>query len=59
MHSIRSATSELEIVVVGQAGVGDVVVDADGEVVLGLVAAARLSKTALTMAGVNSLEPRP
>jgi len=42
----------------GQAGMSDVLVDADGEVVLGL-GLANSSKTALIMAGVNSLEERP
>ena len=41
-----------------QRGVGDIVDDADGEVILRLGLASS-SKTALTMAGVNSLEESP
>ena len=44
-----------EIGIVGEAGVGDVVVDADGEVILRLGFLSS-SKTALTIAGVNSFE---
>ena len=44
--------------IVAQAGVGDIVVDADGEVVLG-GRFEHLVEDALTMAGVNSLEERP
>jgi hypothetical protein len=41
-----------------QAGVGDVVDDADGEVVLRSLLA-QLVEDALTIAGVNSLDERP
>ena len=59
MQRTVSSGSMREGRIVRQAGVRDVVVDADREVVLGLRLVPSRRSTALTMAGVNSLEDRP
>ena len=55
----HAALVEPERRVDGEAGVGDVVVDADGEMILRRCTRAASSKIAFTMAGVNSLDESP
>ena len=58
-HSAHDAVRlDRKLRIVAQAAVTDVVVDANREMIF-LDAGAKLSKTAFTMAGVNSLEDSP